>query len=300
MKKLFGSKEFVIGLSVIISLVVLFFGIDYLKGINMLRPSNFYYVEYEDVTGLAVASPVSINGFAVGKVRDIEYDYEHPGTFKVLLALEKKLRLPEDSYAELSSTLMGGGFVDIKLGKSPKAMEIGTTIPTRPHYGLMESLDKELMPAINSILPKVDSLMYSLNTLVSDPALAASIARIDGITTNLLYASQGLRSLNTQVPAVMNNAHSATVKIDSICANLAILSSELKQLPISNTMENVNNITTDLSKFSSQLNNPNSTLGRLTTDQELYNRLNTVASDIDSLIVDIKKNPKRYISIKLL
>ena len=61
MKKLFGSKEFVIGLSVIISLVVLFFGIDYLKGINMLRPSNFYYVEYEDVTGLAVASPVSIN-----------------------------------------------------------------------------------------------------------------------------------------------------------------------------------------------------------------------------------------------
>ena len=93
MKKLFGSKEFVIGLSVIISLVVLFFGIDYLKGINMLRPSNFYYVEYEDVTGLAVASPVSINGFAVGKVRDIEYDYEHPGKFKVLLALEKNFRI---------------------------------------------------------------------------------------------------------------------------------------------------------------------------------------------------------------
>lgn len=300
MKKIF-SKEFIIGISVIVAAVILFFGIEYLKGINMLSPTNYYYVTYKNVSGLEVSAPVSIDGFKVGQVREISYDYEHPGNIKVLLAVNKQLRVPEDSYATLSSTLMGGAFVNITVGTSPKMLEIGANIPTHPTKGLMDALGEDMMPAINKILPRVDSLIYNLNLLVADPALTQSIRRLDGITLNVLSACEGLNTtMHGDVPVVMRNARSITATLDSVSTNLAALSYTLKQLPLSSTMDNVHTITANLEQFSTQLNDKNSTLGQLTNDAELYNRLNRVAADVDSLIVDIKKNPKRYISIKLL
>lgn len=300
MKKLL-SKEFIIGLSVIAAIAILIFGIEYLKGINMFSPANFYYVNYDNVSGLEVSAPVSIDGFKVGQVREISYDYDKPGKIKVLLAVNKKLRVPEDSYAVLSSTLMGGGYVDIKMGKSTKMLEVGSDIRTKEVPGLMDALAKDVMPAVNTILPRIDSLLYNLNRIAGDPALAQSIGRLDGITDNILLATQGLNTtMGKDVPVVMHNARSITTKIDTVSANLMALSAQLKQLPIATTMDNVNEVTDNLVKFSNQLNSQSSTLGKLTNDPELYNRLNRVSADIDSLILDIKKNPKRYISIKLL
>ena len=136
---------------------------------------------------------------------------------------------------------------------------------------------------------------------MADPALAASIQRIDGITNNLLSTTQGLNStMNTQVPRLANNAVKVTQSLDTIVGNLGQLSYQLKSLPLDATVDTVNQLTANLSQFSKQLNDKNSTLGLMTSDPELYNRLNQVSADIDSLIVDIKKNPKRYISIKLL
>lgn len=300
MKKLL-TKEFIIGLSVIAAIAILIFGIEYLKGINMFSPANFYYVNYENVSGLEVAAPVSIDGFKVGQVREISYDYDNPGKIRVLLAVNKKLRVPEDSYAVLSSTLMGGGYVDIKMGESKKMLEVGSDIRTKEVPGLMDALAKDVMPAVSTILPRIDSLLYNLNSLAGDPALAQSVRRLDGITGNILTATQGLNSvMGRDVPAVMYNARSITTKVDSVSAHLIALSNQLKQLPIASTMDNVNAVTDNLVKFSNRLNSESSTLGKLTNDPELYNRLNRVSADIDSLILDIKKNPKRYISIKLL
>lgn len=300
MKKLV-NKEFIIGISVICAIVILYFGIEYLKGINMLSPSNFYYVYYQNVNGLEVSAPVSVDGFKVGKVRDITYDFDNPGKVKVLLAVNKKLKVPDDSYAVLSSTLMGGGYIDIKMGKSQSMLAKGSEIPTRVVPGLMDALSDNVMPAVNTILPRVDSLLMNLNTLVSDPALTASIRRLDGITANVESATLGLdRTMRTDVPAVMRNARNATVKIDSLCVNLVGVSKTLKELPLATTMDNVYQTSDNLQKFSNQLNSTSSTLGQLTNDPELYNKLNRVAANIDSLVVDIKKNPKRYISIKLL
>lgn len=300
MKKLL-TKEFIIGLSVIAAIAILIFGIEYLKGINMFSPANFYYVNYENVSGLEVAAPVSIDGFKVGQVREISYDYDNPGKIRVLLAVNKKLRVPEDSYAVLSSTLMGGGYVDIKMGESKKMLEVGSDIRTKEVPGLMDALAKDVMPAVSTILPRIDSLLYNLNSLAGDPALAQSVRRLDGITGNILTATQGLNSvMGRDVPAVMYNARSITTKVDSVSANLIALSNQLKQLPIASTMDNVNAVTDNLVMFSNRLNSESSTLGKLTNDPELYDRLNRVSADIDSLILDIKKNPKRYISIKLL
>lgn len=300
MKKIF-SKEFIIGLSVIIAALVLFFGIEFLKGINLFRPANYYYAYYSNVDGLAVASPVQVNGYKVGQVREIIYDYADPGKIKVMLAMDKKLSIPADSYAEMGQTMLSGAYINLKIGKSAKKLAVGEEIPSGASSGLMESLSNEVMPAISQIMPKIDSLLSNLNTLVADPALLQSIQRLDGITANVLGVTEGLsNTMSRDVPLVVRDARSITHQIDSVSANLLALSKTLKQLPIATTMANVNDITANLSNFATKLNSSTSTLGRLTNDDELYHRLNQVSADIDSLIVDIKRNPKRYISIKLL
>lgn len=300
MKKIF-NKEFKIGVAVIVAIVILIFGIDYLKGINLFNPANFYYAEYDNVAGLEISSPVTINGYKVGQVRTIDFNYEKPGKIRVQLALNKDLRVPRDSYAQIESTLLSGAFINLKMGSSKDMVEIGQNVNTVAAPDLMTSVQQNLMPTVEAILPRIDTLLMSLNTLASDPALLASIQRLDGITGNVYELTAGLKgTLNRDVPRVVRNVNSITCRIDTVSNNLVSLSTELKQLPLATTMDNVNQITDNLSRFSTQLNDRNSTLGMLMNDPELYHRLNRVSADIDSLIVDIKRNPKRYISIKLL
>lgn len=300
MKKIF-SKEFIIGLCVIVALVILFFGIDYLKGINLFRPANFYYASYDNVAGLTVAAPVNVDGYKVGQVREVAFDYENHGKIKVLLALDNKLRIPEDSYAVLETGLLDGAYVTIHLGKSAKMIEVGGDVPTQTAPDLMSAVSNDLLPSVASILPKVDSLLANLNRVVTDPALIQSVQRLDGISANLLATSGSLNaSLGRQVPKILSNAGNITTHLDTITGNLNELSAQLKALPLQSTMTNVESVTGNLVAFSEKLNSSKGTLGKLMNDPELYEQLSRVSADVDSLIVDIKKNPKRYISIKLL
>lgn len=300
MKKIF-NKEFIIGICVIVAIVILIFGIDYLKGINLFSPANFYYASYDNVAGLEISSPVTVDGYKVGQVREIQFDYKNPGKIKVLLALNKDLKIPVDTKAMMGTTLMSGNFINLKLGKSAEKIAVGGDIETVENADLMTKLSDEMLPNVNSILPKVDSLLANLNKLAGDPALLASIQRLDAITADIKSTTGALSgTMQRDVPAVMRNAKSITMGLDSVIANLGVLSAQLKTLPLNATMDNVNAVTENLTKFSKQLNDPNSSLGLLMNDPALYNQLNRVAQDVDSLIVDIKKNPKRYISIKLL
>lgn len=300
MKKIF-SKEFKIGLWVIIGLVILVFGIDFLKGVNLFTPSNYYVVRYDNVQGIEVAAPVTIDGYKVGQVRSVKFDYENPGKIEVVMALDKKLRVPEDSYAEITPTLMSGTKIEMHLGKSKTYLPVGGEVNASEAKDFLASIQSDVVPTVNNILPQIDSLLTNLNNIAGNPALTTSINRFDGITSNLLTTSQGLNiTMGRSVPAILSRAGSIAMSLDTTAANLGTLSYQLKELPLNATVENVKALTANLEAFSKDLRNPNSTLGMLMNDPELYNRLNRVAADVDSLIVDIKANPKRYISIKLL
>ena len=301
MKKIF-SKEFAIGLSVIVALLILFFGIDYLKGINLFKPANFYTVQYDNVAGLEIAAPVSIDGFKVGQVREINFNYDKPGSkIEVILALDKNLRLPRGSAAVIESSLLSGAYITLRLGSGPGHIPVGGNVNPAVTPDLMKSIGNEIMPAAGSILPKVDSLMYNLNLLASNPALNVSLQRLDGITFNALAATHSLnKSFSTQIPSILRNANSISYRIDTVSGNLSRFSNSLAELPLSSTMDSINLLTSNLIRLSQQLNSKKSSLGLLMNDPELYNRLTQISADVDSLIVDIKRNPKRYINIKLL
>lgn len=300
MKRIF-TKEVIIGLCVAVAILILCFGIEFLKGINVFKPANFYYAEYENVEGLEVAAPVTIDGYKVGQVREINFNYEGPGKIQVLLALNKQLLVPEDSEALIGSTLLSGSYIEIKRGKSSEMLPVGSVIQSGVTPDLMSSLSNDIIPKVESVVPKVDTLLVNVNKLVTDPALEASLQNLELITANLHSTSGNLDLImRRQVPTILNGANATMTRLDSISANLEILSATLKSLPLDQTVSNVNGLTANLQEFSANLNNPHSTLGELTQDSELYDRLNRLTADIDSLIIDIKKNPKRYISIKLL
>jgi phospholipid/cholesterol/gamma-HCH transport system substrate-binding protein len=300
MKKI-ATKEFIIGLCVMIALVVLFFGIDFLRGINLFQPTNYYRASYSNVAGLEVAAPVTVDGYKVGQVREINFNYENPGIVDVVIAVDEKLSLPVDSRAVIESGLMSGASVKIIMGKESAKIPVGGEVQTAVIPDLMSALSTDVMPNVGNILAQVDSLVRNLNTLIADPALANAVKSLDAITANVELATVGLNNtMNNQLPGIMDNAGKITTNLDVVVNDLAVLSAQLKALPLQSTMDNVNATTANLSTFSAQLNDKNSTLGMLMNDPQLYNQLNRVTADIDSLIVDIKRNPKRYISIKLL
>lgn len=292
----------------IVAILILIFGIDFLKGINLFRPANFYLAFYDNVDGLEVSAPVKVNGYKVGQVREINFDYQKPGKSEVVLALNRNLHLPIDSKAVISATLMGEGYIEIDVGKSTEMIPVGGEVPTAHGGGILSGLSDGLMPKVTRTLEVVDTLLLNLNTVVADPSLRQAVGNLDGISNNVLAASQGLNALmHNQVPRLMNGANGIVgsfdgvmLKVDTISTNLALLSRQLVEMPLTQTVEGLNATVHNLEGFSAQLRNQNSTLGLLMNDPELYNRLNNVAASVDSLIVDIKRNPKRYISIKLL
>ena len=298
MKKFF-TKEVLIAVTVIISLCVLYFGIEYLKGINLFRPANFYYAKFEKVNGLAVAAPITINGFQVGQVREINYDYKS-NDISVLLSLNKDLRIPKGSNVKLSVDMLGTAQLVMDLADSQEYYNVGDEIPSGNVAGLMDALDDNIMPAVNNLLPKIDSILTNINNILANPALNNSVARLDGITADLKASSLELsRLMNHQVPSIMNNVDGITTNLNSTSANIKILSDELKDMPLQQTVANANATMENLKQLSENLNNKNSTLGMLMNDKALYKHLDDAVASLDTLLTDIQRNPKRYVTIKV-
>ena len=293
------SRELIIGASVLVALMVLFFGIDYLKGINVFKASNYYYVSYTNVTGLSGSSPVLLNGYKVGQVREIQYEYDNPGHVLVELALDKQLRVPNGSKAVLSAGLLGDAQIDLKFSTSKDFHTLGDKLIGETSSGLMDNVAR-IMPGVDSIFAKVDSLLTSVNRLAGDPALLASVQRLDKITANLEASTSQLNQTLKTMPSVMSNVKNIAQNIDSLSSDLTVVSKELKGMPMKETVENINVITDNVKLMSEKLNKDDNSLGLLLNDRQLYDNINGTVGSLDSLLIDVKKNPKRYISIKLL
>lgn len=289
------SKELIIGLSVLIAALLLFFGINYLKGINVFKAANYYYISYENVNGLSVSSPVTVNGYKIGQVREISYEYDNPGHVLVEISIDKQLKVPAGSKAIIQNDLLGTASIVLKFTTSSQSHTIGDKIIGENAPSMIDNVSNELLPAVTTIFPKVDSLLTSVNRLVNDSAILMSIKRLDRITANLELTTASLQRTVSALPSTMSTIHGIAQNLDTITDDLAVLAADLKQLPIKSTMENVENITTNLNTATQQLTRTDNSLGLLLNDRQLYDHINGAATALDTLLWDLKKNPKRYI-----
>lgn len=293
-------KEVIIGLIVIVAMLILFFGINFLKGVNLFKASNYYYAVYGNVEGLAQSAPVTINGFKVGIVRDIKYDYSNPGHVIVEMSVDKSLRVPVGSEAVLASDLLGTASIALKLVPAGAGFHnVGDTLVSKVNTGMMASISDNLMPAVNAMIPKLDSLFTSLNAIAANPALHQSINRLDDITAELNGTLRALRAATASLGPITTDIKSITGNVDTMTGDLAVVSGRLREAPIDSIAVDLSATMANLKQLTESLNNPDGSVGKLTSDPALYDNLNATITSLDSLFVDIKRNPKRYISIKV-
>lgn len=301
------SREIKIGAAVLIALVALFFGINFLKGVNIFKAANYYYASYTNVTGLAQSAPVTLNGYKVGLVREIAYEYDNPGHVRVELSLDRKLTLPEGSKAVIVTDMLGTSTVELRPGHSANMLPIGSKLEGVEGSGLMDKVSTELMPTVMQIAPHIDSLVVALTAVAADPALVNAVKRLDVIMANLETSTTQLNRAMAGVPVLMTNANTTMTNVAEISKDLgqvskalAAVSEDIKSMPLDSTMRNINHITANLDRATAQLNSTNSSLGLLLNSPDLYNNINNSAAHIDSILIDLKRQPKRYIpSIKV-
>ena len=286
------SKEIQIALVAIVGLVVLFIGLQFLKGLNLFSTDSRYYVKFDNISGLSVSSPVYANGYRVGVVEEIIFDYEKRGDIVAVVGVDKKLRLPQGSFAEIASDLLGNIKLELIFGSDASTlMAPGDTLTGGLQLGAMARA-ADMIPQIEKMLPKLDSILASVNTLLADPALANSLHNVDQITADFTKTTKELNlltaSINRQMPEILQNAN-------GVLANTNKLTGNLNDLDIAATMGHVNTTLQNVEQMTAMLNSQEGTLGLLMRDPSLYWNLNSTMMHADSLMIDLKSHPKRYV-----
>lgn len=300
----FLTKEVRLALTAIVAMILVFLGINFLKGINVFQATNSYYVQFRNINGLTISNPVFANGYPVGIVRTIEYDYSRTDNVIVGIELQDEMRMPQGTRAELVTELMGGVKMNLILEKNPtQFVEQGDTIQGGMHKGSLNKMEA-MIPVVEQILPKLDSIMGNLNRVLADTALTTTLHNVATMSGELAETSKSLnRMMKKDVPALVANLKEVSDNVNKITADVA-------EADLSATIEQVNATLQKVKSFSKQLddmgytlnrkmNSKDNTLGLLLNDRSVFDNLNSTISHADSLMIDLKAHPKRYVHFSI-
>ena len=265
------TKEVKIGLIGIAALAMLIFGINYLKGINMFQSANYYYVEYTNINGLAGSSPVFANGYKVGTVRNINYNYAKPGHVTVEVEVDKEMRIPKGSAGELVTEMLGTVKMNLLLNfNSTEYYQPGDTLPG-----------------------KMDSILYSLNKILADPALSATLHNAEKLTANLDVTTRQLNIL------MQRDLPQLTGKLNTIADNFITISDNLKGIDYASTFNKIDSTLYNVQMLTEKLNRKDNSIGLLFNDPTFYQNLSATTANAATLLEDLKAHPKRYVHFSL-
>ena len=281
----FFTKEVRIALAAIVSIVLLFFGMNFLKGKSLFSNDNVYFAKFDNISGLTASNPIFVNGYKVGTVKTIDFDYAHGGSVIVGFGTDRQLVIPAGTTAEIESDMMGNLKVNHLLGHDATAtVQPGDTITGRVNGGLMDTV-AELAPTIGQILP-----------LLADPAVANSLHNVEGITANL---NTSTRELNTLLGTLNRNVPGMMAKANGVLDNTERLTGNLAAVDVAGTMAKVDQTVANMEQFTAKLNSNEGTLGLLLNDRQLYLNLNKTLVSADTLLNNLREHPKRYVHFSL-
>ena len=286
-------KEVKIGIIGITAIAMLFFGINYLKGVRMFHASSYYYVEYTDINGLSTSSPVFASGYKIGLVRDIEYNHANPGHVVVEVELDNDMKIPTHSRGELVTDMLGNIKMNLILNlKSKEYYQPGDTLSGIVNNGLM-GVAEGIMPKVEQLMPKMDSILHSLNQLLANPSLSATLENTEKLTASLnVTTSQLNQFMQNELPLLTN-------RMITIAENVTVISENLKGIDYAGTMQKIDSTLYNVQALTSKLNNKDNTIGLLLNDPTLYNNLSVTTANAATLLEDLKAHPKRYVHFSL-
>lgn len=300
------AREIKVGLLATICLFLLFFGFNFLKGVNIFSPTNAYHGVFYNLHGLEEQAAVYIRGHKVGQVDQLHYDFANDSAFTVDISIRKDIQLPQGTQmALISDGLLGGMAIELQLPEEWPTQTLsegnekdltnegiikkGTFLPTTYVPGLMESLQGELVAKISNAVEEIDSLVAQLNGQLEGDHIKTTLANVDRISGDLTGVSSDLKRLmKTQVPTIVNNA-------DTAISNLNVIVSDIKQADLKATVARVDKAVDGVNGLITDVRSQEGTIGQLIYNKSLYDHIDATVISADSLLTDLKAHPKRYV-----
>ena len=287
------SREMKIGVTFLVSIVLLYVGVNFLKGNNVFSKDCTYYTVVSNAGGVVASSVITTNGYQVGTVTRVAYDFAHPNRIVLTLRVRESLRVPKGSRALLVNSLLGGVSIDLRLSRATEYYADGDTIASGVAGGLTDEIENVMLPQINALVPKVDSLITALSALVANPALTHSLSNVESLTHKLNRTADELNLLfHNELPQLMGSLQGASDNIQGITDNLG-------SFDYARTLSRVDSVVANLQALSTAMTSNDSSIGLLLNDTVFYSNLNGVCTNANALIEDVKAHPSRYINISV-
>lgn len=299
------SNETKVGALAAISITILVLGYNYLAGKDSLWTSGkTYYAHFEELNGLSTSNPVIFKGYKIGQVAEIAFNAESKD-FLVELDIQKDIKINVGSIAKISDAdFFGSKAIEMEIKKSEKEAPDGSTLQGASEASMLESLGTTLGP----IATRIDSLVAALNKTITSDEMVGTIKNLELTSRNLISVTgkldkvvadnqAQLNTIFTNVASITDNLSKNNAVISSALRNTDSITANLKKLQLQQTLTQANTAIASFNSTMKKINEGNGTLSLLLKDPKLYNDLDKVAKDLDKLIIDINKYPKRYFSI---
>lgn len=290
------AREIKVGVLAVVCIFLLFFGFNFFKGVNIFSSMYSFHGVYDNIHGLEEQAPVLIRGYKVGQVDKIHYDFTKDSAFIVDVSINRDIDLPRGTQMALvADGLLGSMAIELQLPAtySDNLCKSGETLPTTYIPGLVENLQVNLLASLENTIDGVDSLVNQLNGQLANDHLANTLANVDNISSDLTTVSHDLKGLmRNQVPQIVSNADTAVHSIKLIAA-------DINRADISGTVARVDSAVAQVNTTLADINSDNGTLGLLLHDKSLYMNIDATVVSADSLLTDLKANPKRYVHFSL-
>ena len=297
-------REIKIGILATVCIFLLFFGLNFLKGVNIFSPTNSYHGTFVNLHNLEEQAAVYIRGHKVGQVDKIAYDFTRDSAFTIDISINRDIALPQGTQmALISDGMLGGMAIELQLPSNDRLCPVmtndplpiahGAFLPTTYVPGLMESVQGQLLAHVDEAIQSVDSLVADLRLQVQGDHLKNTLNNVDRISGDLTDVSADLKRLmNNQVPTIVNNA-------DKAIANLNTITTDLQNADLAATVARVDTAIDGVNSVLADVRSQEGTLGQLIYNKSLYNHIDATVVSADSLIVDLKAHPKRYVHFSL-
>ncbi len=291
-------KEIKTGLFAVIVLAVVLFMIEFLKGRDIFSRNNTYYIIYPSVEGLSVSTGVTVGGYAAGIVSNIAYNRQTMD-YTVSASISREFEIPEDSYIEIySADILGTRKLRVRMGSSSVMASSGDTL-----RGCMET------DMITSITGSLDSLMKSIGTTVESVNLILDeenrsevrqlLKRLNNTAGNLDKVSAMLQSKSPDIETLLSNLSSISTTLDSAVTAISGTAANAEAVTASLREADLAGMTDSIRSLAGRLQDPDGSIGKLMDSDSLYNALTALSNDLDSLVNNIRKDPKKYIKISI-
>ena len=296
------SKEVKTSILVIAGILLFIFGFNYLKGQNLLDASRTFYTEYDNVEGLALSSPVTISGKVVGKVSDIYFKEDGSGKLIVKLLVDNDFQFSKNSKAELyEAGLIGGKAIAIvpAFDNAENALS-DSTLGGSVKAGLSELVNQRLTPLqekIETMMVSADSLLVNLNDVFDENTKNNLKSSIAGLNETIDSFKNTSTSLNQVITNNQSNIDSVLINAKEMTSDLSKITNSISNSNLEKTINNLESTLQNFDKILSGLEEGKGSMGKLLSDEALYNNLKDVSKEMEELLRDIKLHPKRYFRI---